>query len=98
MVYPIKLKLGMLDHKSNTFLNTVFYISVDVLNQPKIKIIQKVSNSNNLFVFACDTKSFLIAFPFLLSLLSVFERTKKYFFLFFNIYFNPLPIGAFGQY
>ena len=29
-VYPIKLKLGMLDHKNNTFRNTVFEISVDV--------------------------------------------------------------------
>ena len=29
-VYPIKLELGMLDHKNNTFWNTVFQISVDV--------------------------------------------------------------------
>ena len=33
-VYPIKLKLGMLDHMNNTFRDTVFSISVDVpLNQ-----------------------------------------------------------------
>ena len=29
-VYPIKLKLGMLDHMNNTFRNTAFQISVDV--------------------------------------------------------------------
>ena len=29
-VYLIKLKLGMLDHKNNTFRNTVFEISVNV--------------------------------------------------------------------
>ena len=33
-VYPINLKLGMLDHMNNTFRDTVFSISVDVpLNQ-----------------------------------------------------------------
>ena len=33
-VYPIKLKLGMLDHMNNTFRDTVFSISFDVpLNQ-----------------------------------------------------------------
>ena len=30
MVYPIKLKIGMLYHMNNTFRNTVFYIYVDV--------------------------------------------------------------------
>ena len=29
-VYPIKLKIGMLDHMNNTFRNTVSHISVDV--------------------------------------------------------------------
>ena len=29
-MYPIKLKIGMLDHTSNTSQNTVFQISVDV--------------------------------------------------------------------
>ena len=29
-MYPVKLKLGMLDNMNNTFRNTVFEISVDV--------------------------------------------------------------------
>ena len=29
-MYPVKLKLGMLDNMNNTFQNTVFEISVDV--------------------------------------------------------------------
>ena len=37
-MYQLKLKLGMLDHKNNTFRNTVFYISVNVpLKSPKTK-------------------------------------------------------------
>ena len=36
--YPIKLKLGMLDHKNNTFRNTIFKISPNVpLKFPKTK-------------------------------------------------------------
>ena len=29
-MYPMKLKIGMLDHMNNTFQNIVFQISVDV--------------------------------------------------------------------
>ena len=29
-MYPIKLKVGMLDRMSNTFRNTIFEISVDL--------------------------------------------------------------------
>ena len=40
-MYPINLKLGMLDHMNNTFRDTVFSISVDVpLNQEFFGIIK----------------------------------------------------------
>ena len=44
-VYPIKLKIGMLDHMNNTFRNTVFQISVDV---PLIWR-ESLTSSNNSF-------------------------------------------------
>ena len=59
-VYPIKLKIGMLDHMNNTFENTVIQISVDVplkclvnwLNANKISLYIKKNRNGNLSVLA----------------------------------------------
>ena len=52
-MYPIKLKIGMHDYKSNTFQNTIFQISLDM---PLVVANELIRNISWVFVYANHPK------------------------------------------